>query len=171
MRQSRWRGRSPVLVLLLAGAMMRCRPSQEVDRAGGRWCVLVALVTAATLSSPTRPMDEAMDWVPVAPFILDDPIGALESYDPRGWTRAITFPPAGPFIKNLAGMSIDQLDYTVTASGKYPCELYRNATLKYGMNGAAEHFSTQDSHAIGNVFGRLQIGAPWSKTLSTNASI
>jgi hypothetical protein len=126
-----------------------------------QWAVLAALLvwTALLLNLATHA------WVPIAPFLPDSLIISdkfAQPYNPRGWTRSIDFPfGAGPFIKNLAGIRIDERPYGVTESGHYPCEEYQAATLKYGMNGAAERFSPQDSHALGNAFGRILIGTSW----------
>ena len=126
------------------------------------WAALAVVLSALLLMRSSR---KSSTWMTVAPFIPDQPIKgsrlALKPDDPNGWTRSIDFLPAGPFIKNLTGVHIERLSYTVTSSGDYPCEHYRDATLKYGINGAAERFSEQDSHALGNVFARVQIGASW----------
>lgn len=132
----------------------------------GLLSAMAVLVALMTLSTCAWMREKSTAWAPVAPFIPDRPIRgsglALKPADPNGWTRSIDFPPAGPFIKNLTGVRIERLSYTVVASGNYPCQDYRDATLKYGMNGAAERFSEQDSHALGNAFARVQIGASWN---------
>ena len=130
------------------------------------WGVLTMLLATAIVSwakeqrrqqQRAQPTVEST-WKPIAPFLPDQ--ANNEQQDPIiGWSRLISFPPAGPFIKNLTGVSIDLVSYTVTDSGEYPCEKYRQATLDYGMNGAAEHFSAQDAHAIGNAFARVMMGA------------
>ena len=148
-----------------------------------RCAVLTALFVAPMMlwsrPQPTQRETTAHDrgegrkaWAPVTPFIPDEPISnkfALP-YDPNGWTRLIDFPSADPFIKNLAGLKIDELDTFLSVGGNYPCKAYRDATLQYGMNGAAERFFAQDTHPIGNAFARILIGAPRIETAHLSLS-
>ena len=89
----------------------------------------------------------------IYPFVPDSPYLPEHWKDvkqglrhPKGWTRR--FDLRGPYVKDLTGVEIEELP-------PYPtCEAMMEAFKTYGRNGACERISTQDFHALGQIFTR-----------------
>lgn len=125
------------------------------------------------------PKDRSESFMPVAPIIPDEPY--IPRLDPRwvnghqdDWSRHIKFEPDSfPLIRDLTGVHLEQLPFYNNSLELYFgdhsawCQEYRKYLLMYGMNGAVERFSTQESHGLGNVFARqVKLSKMWVPTHS-----
>jgi len=86
-------------------------------------------------------------FVPDSPYLPDHWKDVKQGLrHPKGWTRR--FDLQGPYLKDLTGVEIEELP-------PYPtCEAMMEAFKTYGRNGACERISTQDFHALGQIFTR-----------------
>ena len=120
--------------------------------------LLLVAALAARNASPSQLLSSDIQlFKPVRPMVPDSPYLPLTSgakyaglgigmKHSAGWTRP--FHLVSEMSKNLTGIEIEELE-------PYPgCDPMEEALAKWGINGAAERFSTGDGHPLGNVFAR-----------------
>ena len=126
---------------------------------------------------PGEPVFREASFIPIAPLIPDIPYMPLVAPKwvnghQNDWSRVLQFEPSAyPFIKDLNGLSIQELPayngsvQMWTTDHVAWCMEYKKYLLEHGMNGVAERFSAQESHAQGNVFGRHAMNTGFNMTV------